>query len=825
MKIYFFWNLFAVLCFSALTQYCPENCFCSRNQRDALTTRCLLDTDRDYSALTGLPSSVTELECQVKEPFREIQFNINNLPGVQRLVIRPEKVRRAGLVSSKTATLGYQNPNIFHHLNKLKHLAIHLSLFALNPNILRSLEHLQVLDLAYTEYFSVGKLGILLQGISVARLPLVTLNLTRVHVGWILTGSEYEPLNVRTNVYRHLTSIHTLRTLDIRDNGVVQLHAGLSEFLPNITELYIGENVFNYFQGGHISSLCSVIDAVVHPALRKIYYSFVPGSKSRIHKRAFQENEVLINAFMNGLKKCSVFPFDFCEVLNCICLNETRIPCSFVDDQRFAGVILPSSEANCVGGIQIPLPVNLEELIIRGAPAAVQGTEMNIGQNESYCFLPDNRLSLLDMASSNLDYTLLDMDFSIAGLSHLTTVNLEFNYLDLVKISTWFKRNDIKTLLLSGNALTGNGSFLDSLFVNFPDVEVLSLSECQMTDTPSFGYLTELEKLDLSRNDLTAFSANIGSLSNLRILNLRDNKISSLPSHVTNALNKIPEHGTIQVDLSGNPLLCQCHTLGFVSWMQSKLVTFSNNNSLLCRSRTGALISPWDIDLDEERKICNNFYSLLYGIVACVLVIALAAIGAVSYRKRWTVRYWIHAAREGWRRRRDQRATREMRRYKYDAFVAYCSRDTVERQWVHLLMVPKLEGDHGLKMCIHHRDFLPGIDIQDNIVDAINNSRKTVLVLSPSFLESDWCNFEVRMARVKLVEERRDNIVLVLYKSLDIPGTRVPRKLMNLLDKQTYVAWTTEARGQELFWKKLVSALRRDAPQAEPYGGLNVAVA
>ncbi len=113
MKIYFFLES-VVLCYTALTQCCsPANCFRSMNQRDTFTARCRVDTDHDYSALKGLPSSVTELECHVREPFRENEFNIDNLTGMQRLVIRPEKFSRACLVSSKTATLSYQNLNIF----------------------------------------------------------------------------------------------------------------------------------------------------------------------------------------------------------------------------------------------------------------------------------------------------------------------------------------------------------------------------------------------------------------------------------------------------------------------------------------------------------------------------------------------------------------------------------------------------------------------------------------------------------------------------------------------------------------------------------------
>ena len=54
---------------------------------------------------------------------------------------------------------------------------------------------------------------------------------------------------------------------------------------------------------------------------------------------------------------------------------------------------------------------------------------------------------------------------------------------------------------------------------------------------------------------------------------------------------------------------------------------------------------------------------------------------------------------------------------------------------------------------------MPGYDIADNIVQAIEDSSKVLLILSPTFLESDWCQFEVRMARQKLTRDRRDSVV------------------------------------------------------------------
>ncbi|XP_063447125.1 leucine-rich repeat-containing protein 15-like [Mytilus trossulus] len=40
--------------------------------------------------------------------------------------------------------------------------------------------------------------------------------------------------------------------------------------------------------------------------------------------------------------------------------------------------------------------------------------------------------------------------------------------------------------------------------------------------------------------------------------------------------------------------------------------------------------------------------------------------------------------------------------------------------------IENLENDGNLKLCVHHRDFVPGEDISDNIIHAIESSRKTV---------------------------------------------------------------------------------------------------
>ena len=71
----------------------------------------------------------------------------------------------------------------------------------------------------------------------------------------------------------------------------------------------------------------------------------------------------------------------------------------------------------------------------------------------------------------------------------------------------------------------------------------------------------------------------------------------------------------------------------------------------------------------------------------------------------------------------------QTQRYKYDVFVSYAERD---RRWA-FAFLHKLESEHGIRGCINHRDFVAGVEEVDNRLNAIQDSYKCVIVLSPSY--------------------------------------------------------------------------------------------
>lgn len=84
---------------------------------------------------------------------------------------------------------------------------------------------------------------------------------------------------------------------------------------------------------------------------------------------------------------------------------------------------------------------------------------------------------------------------------------------------------------------------------------------------------------------------------------------------------------------------------------------------------------------------------------------------------------------------------------------------------------------------------------------------QVVVVLSPAFVDSSWCMFELQLASHKILDEGRDKLILVLLEAL--PIARQPKKLRFLLKSRTYLAWHSDPDGQRLFWVRLQRAVTK----------------
>lgn len=84
----------------------------------------------------------------------------------------------------------------------------------------------------------------------------------------------------------------------------------------------------------------------------------------------------------------------------------------------------------------------------------------------------------------------------------------------------------------------------------------------------------------------------------------------------------------------------------------------------------------------------------------------------------------------------------------YDVFVSYCDKD---REWVLDQLIPNIEKRSEVTICLHERDFQVGLSILENIIQCMDQSRCLLLVISESFLRSNWCSFEMHLAQHRQV--------------------------------------------------------------------------
>jgi hypothetical protein len=93
--------------------------------------------------------------------------------------------------------------------------------------------------------------------------------------------------------------------------------------------------------------------------------------------------------------------------------------------------------------------------------------------------------------------------------------------------------------------------------------------------------------------------------------------------------------------------------------------------------------------------------------------------------------------------------------YAYDVFISYSQADI---GWVQGELLPLLEAA-DLKVFIDFRDFVPGEASLTSTEQGVGESRHTLVVLTPAWIESEWREFESVLAGTSDPAGRRRRVV------------------------------------------------------------------
>ncbi|NXD69701.1 TLR1 protein, partial [Eolophus roseicapillus] len=443
------------------------------------------------------------------------------------------------------------------------------------------------------------------------------------------------------------------------------------------------------------------------------------------------------------------------------------------------------------------------------------------------CPSSDSPLRYLNFLKNDLTDLLYEKCDKLAQLETLILQKNKFESLPKVSFMTSHMKS-LKYLDMSSNLLHHERADVQCQWAE--SLTELDLSSNQLTDAVFECLPVNIQTLDLQNNQINSVPRGMAELKALKELNLASNRLADLPGcggftsleFLNVEMNSIltPSADFFQscprvreLQAGKNPFKCSCELRDFIHGeRQSGGRLFGWPAAYMCEY-------PEDLrgmqlkDFHLSELACNTVLLLVTALLLTLVLVGVVAFLCIYLDVLWYVRMtwqWTQTKRRAWQNHPAEQETV----LQFHAFVSYSERDAL---WVKDELIPNLEKGEGcVQLCQHERNFIPGKSIVENIINCIEKSYKSIFVLSPNFVQSEWCHYELYFAHHKLFSENSNSLILILLEP--IPPYIIParyHKLKALMAKRTYLEWPKERSKRALFWANLRAAININLPMAD----------
>ncbi|KAF6390959.1 toll like receptor 8 [Rhinolophus ferrumequinum] len=433
------------------------------------------------------------------------------------------------------------------------------------------------------------------------------------------------------------------------------------------------------------------------------------------------------------------------------------------------------------------------------------------------------KLNILNLSYNSI-YTLTEYNLSSVSLQELV---FSGNCLDQLwhaeddRYNAIFKGlRNLTRLDLSYNKLQ---RIPDEAFVNLPQnlTELyINNNYLQFFNWSLLQQFVHLNLLDLSRNHLYFLTYSLSKFTpSLQTLLLSHNRIFHLPSgflsearnlvHLDLSYNKLQtiNRSTLQtqnttklavLQLHKNPFDCTCDLGDFRRWMDENLhVRIPRLAAITCDS-PGNQRGKSIIKLELTTCVSDTIAATLCFFTSFItIVVILAALGHHwFYWDVWFIYQVCLAKVKGYRSLSTSQTF-------YDAYVSYDTKDASVTDWVINELRFHLEEseEKNVLLCLEERDWDPGLAVIDNLMQSINQSKKTIFVLTKKYARSWSFKTAFYLALQRLMDENMDVIVFILLEPV-LQHSQYLR-LRQRICKSSILQWPDNPKAEDLFWQSL----------------------
>lgn len=389
----------------------------------------------------------------------------------------------------------------------------------------------------------------------------------------------------------------------------------------------------------------------------------------------------------------------------------------------------------------------------------------------------------------------------------VTELYLDSNEIHSLSSHAFIGRKILKVLHLNNS---GIHVINNRTFNGLKSLQVLNLRFNQLTTLYGYEFekLFELRELYLSHNKISSVANNtFSAMRNLRVLYLDHNFIMEFQVWTLNVNSRLQE-----IQLSWNSWSCECRFLRqYTDWLSLKQGIVTDADSVQCvynetnsltllandfnvsscttYSPPGRVVAPGPFQVPDLMPV-----AFLVGSLGLLMVIAVIVV--LVYRRELSV--WFYS-KYGVRLQGRAAASREEEKL-FDCFISYSKKDEA---FVTQILAPELEyGTPPFRLCLHYRD-LPVASgyLSDAIVEAMEASRRSILVISENFLKGEWCRYEFKSAHLEVLRSnQRHKLILIFIGKINAKDFDPDIRFW--LKTSTFLQW-----GEKLFWEKLRYAL------------------